>query len=292
MRTILCVLLLALASCDTLLQVQMHLENQRRDLTANLKAVPLDKSLSRTVNKNVKCEDHPMCSKLNCKMLNKQKQERYVQHHQFGFWDKKPSLRNDKNGWNCVNIVKFVFEWGCKDNKYWRYQWKTVSYKERDPKCDAPIDETYELSSVNALEMELDDADHQCKKVVQETSELISCKNITLEAEWTMTKAEGAQNQKVNFRSQYQVDLDFAIDDKASNKTLVKYMVDQESEKLRLVSSVQVDEDVSCKLGDAEMNKIQKHVNGMVGAVAFKQVLSAEPVHNEKEEAQEDAPAK
>lgn len=97
-------------------------------------------------------------------MLTKQRDERYVQRHQFGFWDKKPPLKGGKDGWVCENTVKFVIEWGCKDNRYWRYQWKTVSYKERDPACDKPIAEVYELESVDALEMELDDADNQCQK--------------------------------------------------------------------------------------------------------------------------------
>lgn len=103
-----------------------------------------------------------------------------------------------------------------------------------------------------------------------------------------MKKVEGPQSEKVQFRTKYEVDLDFAIDDKVQKSSLVSYMVDQDSEKLRLISSTKVNDDISCKLGEEEMEKIQKHVNGMVGAVAFKQVLSAEPIHhNEKEDAPE-----
>jgi len=51
-----------------------------------------------------------------------------------------------------------------------------------------------------------------------------------LTCEWTAHVVEGNVAEDIKVRSEYEVDLDFALDGNPENKTLIRYNVDSDSE--------------------------------------------------------------
>lgn len=97
-----------------------------------------------------------------------------------------------------------------------------------------------------------------------------------------MSKSEGDLSEDITYRSNYAIDLDFTVKNQVGAHTLIKYMVDDNSEKLRLIQTTRItkglasiDEEVD------EFVKIQKHVDRVIKEVAFKSVIGPESVDND-----------
>ena len=175
MKSIVCILLLALISCDNLLKFQVHLENQKRNITDNLNDVKLNLTSTFSSNANQTCIDHPLCANSYCKNVKKVRTVPYKEERTWGLFESgKPAVRNDRNGWVCSHdLVRLGAI--CYGNKWWRMRTKTESFTERDSRCTRLIDESFQLLSIDSIEMELDDVENQCEEVTNNNTQLISC---------------------------------------------------------------------------------------------------------------------
>lgn len=77
-----------------------------------------------------------------------------------------------------------------------------------------------------------------------------------------MNKAEGDLSEDIFYRSNYKVDLDFQVKNEVGEHTLIKYFVDDDSEKIRLTDTNRISKGVaSIDQESEEFVKIQAYVD-------------------------------
>ena len=178
-------------------------------MTDNLDEVKLDLNKTITTHANQTCKDHPLCAHSYCKMIKRERGVQYREERTWGVFEGgKPKVTGDPNGWVCSNNVINLVCWG---NRWYRYRTRSEPYTEKDPRCKRLISEVYQLMSIDSVEMELNDVQDQCEESTQDNTQIISCKGIQLNADWTLSKSEGDLSEDVSYRSNYRIDLDFKI---------------------------------------------------------------------------------